>query len=261
MEEQYPAMCEIVRKRSPNTNKQKGKRWRFAKLQDRSRKPGYSRRGIRSGSTPRPVACCNWPDGYPYAPEVRFRMFHTGSRLLLRFDVAENYTAARVTEDNGEVWTDSCVEFFLGRGRRDGLLQLRDHLYRTDAARIPTHTRRGRARCAGGDGFGQALTTLPFGEAFEEREGDNRWSVTLVIPPEALFRHKITDWSGVEARINLYKCGDNLSHPHFLSWRPIQTDKPDFHRPEYFGAGDLREIKRKGAGREPVAVEEAGQEP
>ncbi len=82
--------------------------------------------------------------------------------------------------------------------------------------------------------------------------------MTLVIPPEALFRHKITDWSGVEARINLYKCGDNLSHPHFLSWRPIQTDKPDFHRPEYFERVTLRNKQELGAGREPVAVEEAG---
>ena len=78
-------------------------------------------------------------------------------------------------------------------------------------------------------------TTLPCGEPFAEREGDNRWSLTLAIPPQALFRHALTDWSGLKARMNLYKCGDNLSHPHFLSWRPIQTEKPDFHRPEFFG--------------------------
>ena len=35
--------------------------------------------------------------------------------------------------------------------------------------------------------------------------------------------------------MNLYKCGYNLSHPHFLSWRPIRTEKPYFHRPEFFG--------------------------
>lgn len=40
-------------------------------------------------------------------------MYHTGERLMLRFDVAERHTAAKVTKDNGEVWTDSCVEFFI----------------------------------------------------------------------------------------------------------------------------------------------------
>ena len=50
---------------------------------------------------PQPVACCNWPEQYPYAPKVAFRMYHTGDRLMLRFDVAERHTAAKVTADNG----------------------------------------------------------------------------------------------------------------------------------------------------------------
>ena len=43
---------------------------------------------------PQPVACCNWPEQYPYAPEVSFRMFHTGAYLMLRFDVREQWTMA-----------------------------------------------------------------------------------------------------------------------------------------------------------------------
>ena len=49
-----------------------------------------------AGIEPLPVACCNWPAEFPYAPEVSFRMFHTGDWLMLRFDVAESYTAALV---------------------------------------------------------------------------------------------------------------------------------------------------------------------
>ena len=40
-------------------------------------------------------------------------MFHNGEYLFVRYDVTEDCTAARVAEDNGEVWTDSCVEFFI----------------------------------------------------------------------------------------------------------------------------------------------------
>ena len=32
------------------------------------------------------VACNNWPADFPYAPQVGFRIFHTGADLLLRFD-------------------------------------------------------------------------------------------------------------------------------------------------------------------------------
>ena len=187
-----------------------------------------------AGSEPLPVACCNWPAEFPYAPEGSFRMFHTGDWLMLRFDVAERYTAALVTEDNGEVWTDSCAEFFIAPDTGMyynfettciGRMLLGARKSRTEAEHASPEVLAGVKR----------YTTLPCGEPFAEREGDNRWSLTLAIPPQALFRHALTDWSGLKARMNLYKCGDNLSHPHFLSWRPIRTEKPDFHRPEFFG--------------------------
>lgn len=186
-----------------------------------------------AGTEPRSIACCNWPKAYPYAPKVAFRMFHTGRFLMLRFEVEERYTAARVTQDNGEVWTDSCVECFIALDDKGYY-----NFETTAIGRMLLGYRRSR-----NEGVEHAsaqtlasvrrMTTLP-GEPFEERVGDNRWSVTLAIPSEALFRHALRDWSGVEARMNLYKCGDNLSHPHFLSWRPIQAERPDFHRPEFF---------------------------
>lgn len=180
------------------------------------------------------VACCNWPEAYPYAPEVAFRMFHTGDRLMVRFDVAERYTAALVTEDNGEVWTDSCVEFFLALDEQGYY-----NFETTAIGRMLLGYRRSRnegVEHASAEVLASVRRTpsLP-GEPFAEREGDNRWSMTLAIPPEALFRHDLTSWDGAEVRANLYKCGDNLSHPHFLSWRPIRTENPDFHRPEFFG--------------------------
>ena len=184
---------------------------------------------------PQSVACCNWPAEFPYAPEVSFRMFHTGDRLMLRFDVAESYTAALVTEDNGEVWTDSCVEFFIAPD--EGLYY---NFETTCIGRMLLSGRKSRTedvQPAPAEALASVkrFTTYPFGEPFAERKGDNRWSLTLAIPPQALFRHALTDWSGLKARMNLYKCGDKLSHPHFLSWRPIRTEKPDFHRPEFFG--------------------------
>lgn len=36
-------------------------------------------------------------------------------------------------------------------------------------------------------------------------------------------------------RANVYKCGDRTAHEHYLAWNPVNTEKPDFHRPEYFG--------------------------
>lgn len=188
-----------------------------------------------AASEPQTVGCCNWPEAFPYAPEVRFRMFHMGDRLFVRFEVAERYTAARVVEDNGEVWTDSCVEFFFapdsGAGYYNfettciGRMLLGHRLSRNEGVVHASAETLASVR---------RVSSLP-DAPFEEREGDNRWTLTLAIPPQALFRHAFDSWDGVRGRMNIYKCGDNLSHPHFLSWRPIATPQPDFHRPEFFG--------------------------
>ncbi len=181
-----------------------------------------------------PIACCNWPEAYPFAPKVAFRIFHTGAWLMLRFEVEERYTAARVAEDNGRVWTDSCVEFFFAPGDEAGYYNFETSCI----GRMLVGYRRTHADAvhASEQIMRRILRTPTIGsEPFDEQLGDNSWQMTLAIPPEALFRHSVDDWSGMEARMNLYKCGDELSRPHFLSWRPIAAAKPNFHLPEFFG--------------------------
>lgn len=180
-----------------------------------------------------PIACCNWEKEFPYAPKVEFRMAHTGSHLIVRFEVWENYTAARVEKDHGEVWTDSCVETFIA---------LDDQGYynfeTTCIGKLLLAFRKERE--VGVEPAKQEILntvkrtgSLPC-KTFEEVVGDNHWTMQIEIPASALFRHELSTWSGAKARMNLYKCGDNLSHPHFLSWQPIAVPKPDFHRPEFF---------------------------
>ena len=184
------------------------------------------------GLEAQPIACCNWPEQFPYAPQAAFRMFHTGDLLWLRFDVADGYTKAEVTEDNGRVWTDSCVEFFLalddtGYYNFETTCTGRLLLAFRKEREHPTHAEK--------EVLGTVRRYPSLGTAaFAEREGDNRWSLTLAIPPEALFRHRPSSWSGLEGAMNLYKCGDELSHPHFLSWKPIDNPKPDFHLSRFF---------------------------
>ena len=36
-------------------------------------------------------------------------------------------------------------------------------------------------------------------------------------------------------RANVYKCGDLTEHEHYLSWNPVTSETPDFHRPADFG--------------------------
>lgn len=187
---------------------------------------------------PTPIACCNWAEEFPYTPKVSFRAFHTGDRLVVRFDVEERYTMAHVAEANGEVWTDSCVELFIAPDT-EGYYNIETNCIGT---MLVGYRREGeQAEHASPEFISTIVRSASLGsETFEEREGENRWSLTLQLPPQVMFRHEFDSWEGLELRANLYKCGDKLSQAHFLSWQPINTPQPSFHQPSFFGVLTLK---------------------
>ena len=71
-------------------------------------------------------------------------------------------------------------------------------------------------------------------EAFEEKDGVFEWTVEERIPLDLIFREKKPVFPQV-LKANFYKCADKTKRPHFLSWRPIDLPKPDFHCPQFFG--------------------------
>lgn len=187
---------------------------------------------ILSGVPAQSVACNNWAKDFPYAPQVQFQIAHNGTELFIKFSVSEACTMAQVREDNGEVWTDSCVEFFMALDNSGYY-----NLEMTCIGKTLLGFRKERPNAVhASPEIMQSIKRFPtLGTAnFEEKKGDNHWEVTAAVPATALFRHNVSEWSGLKASINVYKCGDNLSQPHFLSWQPIDTPTPDFHVPRCF---------------------------
>ena len=39
---------------------------------------------------------------------------------------------------------------------------------------------------------------------------------------------------GMGIKTNFYKCGEKTEYIHFALWNGPFTEKPDFHRPEFF---------------------------
>jgi hypothetical protein len=175
----------------------------------------------------------NWPE-YDYYPEVRFNMAYGKKEIFLKFYVMEEYFKAEKTETNQMVSEDSCVEFFVSPAD--------DHIYYNfEFNAIGT--------CLLGSGTGRSDNVTAqakivsgirrlasAGDRFqEERAGPVEWTITLAIPFTTFFRHKVEYIKGMSFRANFYKCGDKLSVPHYLTWSPVKTPNPDYHRPEYFG--------------------------
>lgn len=175
----------------------------------------------------------NWAD-YPYRPTAMFRIAHCGDRILVQYRVSEETVRAVAPHDNGNVWEDSCCEFFCQPD--DSPLYYNMECNCAGTLLVATGTgREGRVQAS--PAFVAAVdrwSSLGRG-IIEEREAPAEWTMALVIPASTFFRHHITDLTGRDMRANFYKCGDKLRTPHFLSWNPITIPKPDFHRPDFFG--------------------------
>jgi hypothetical protein len=178
------------------------------------------------------LTCVNWP-AYPECPSAAFRIGHTGSEVWLKFDVREPRVRARETRSHGDVYLDSCVEFFVAFGDTA--------YYNLELNCIGTaHLGYGAGRA------GRRFVPLPLmarlavrsslGTApFDEKTGGFAWSLTARIPLACFAFDALTDLSGRTARANVHTCNSGVSVQHYVTWKPIQTPAPDYHRPEFFG--------------------------
>ena len=181
-----------------------------------------------------PIACVDWEEAYPYAPQVEFAMAYTDEALLLHYRVTEASVRAMAGRDNGPVWEDACVEFFSMPGDDDAYYNIECNCAGTvlvGAGRDRNCRELAPQRILDGVQRWASMGREPF----SERIGETAWEVALVIPYATYFMHSITTFDSRAVPANFFKCGDHLQRPHFLSWNPVAAPSPDFHRPECFG--------------------------
>ena len=66
---------------------------------------------------------------------------------------------------------------------------------------------------------------------------DGGWEIVYRVP-SAFVRRFFPDYApapGGTIRANFYKCGDLTPQEHYLSWNPMTSETPAFHRPCDFG--------------------------
>lgn len=184
-----------------------------------------------------PVCENNWPQAAPYAPDCTAVVARSATHLAVLYHVRGLDLRATALADGGNSWEDSCCECFLA-DPADGTYY---NFELTCIGSLLASKRRSRAESAplGADALAQVIrfSSLPR-EAVEEKDRIFAWSAGMLIP----FRLVGADPQQLPERLrgNFYKCGDLTAHPHFLSWNPVGTPAPDFHRPEFFGELILR---------------------
>lgn len=179
------------------------------------------------------ISCVNWPEVSDYRPMASFATAYSEKYIYIDFLTRCNYLRAENYADQSPVSQDSCVEFFidpLGDGHYwnfefncIGAINASHRTERKNPTRLTSEELAIVRRYP-------SCGTRPFCEI----EGLFTWNLLVAIPLSLMGLD--ADHMPEHARANFYKCASATSEPHYLSWSPIDIEKPDFHRPDFFGA-------------------------
>jgi hypothetical protein len=180
-----------------------------------------------------PIRNCPWLPKETLPP-TRVFLRRTRTSLKLRFLVREQHPQVTFHQMNDPVYRDSCVEFFVQPLGEPGTPYLNFELNAAGTLLL-------------GKGLGRENRELLTPEAASplvirpgsctDPFGDAWWDMLLEIPFSWL-EAQVSGFkaeTGAVLRMNLYKCGEDTPVPHYGSWNPMTSPKPDFHRPEDFG--------------------------
>lgn len=174
----------------------------------------------------------NWEKEFPYRPLSSFTIAHDGSNIYIDFFVRCNYLKAENYENNSPVSQDSCVEFFVAPKGDNHYWNFEFNCIGTINASHRTE-RKNPTRLNDKE-LAQVIRYASCGnKPFQELEGIFSWNLLVIIPLSLIGVEYYG--SPIAMKGNFYKCASGCTQPHYMSWNPINTEKPDFHRQEFFG--------------------------
>jgi hypothetical protein len=176
------------------------------------------------------------PDHFP---KTEVRIAYDDMAIYLIFRAEDRYIRSIAAKHQASVCGDSCVEFFFTPGSdvSKGYFNLEMNCGGTMLFHFNSGVRTGRIEIPGSDCEKIAKAhSLPRIIDPEIREPIT-WTVEYSIPIALLSRYCEVSTPKPHAlwRANFYKCADGTSHPHWLTWSPVDFPKPNFHLPQSFG--------------------------
>lgn len=191
---------------------------------------------LRENAPAQKINVVNW-ENFPYAPDVTFWAGWNKEGLILSFHVKEKHILSLYNTLYAPAYENSCVEFFFSPEGNNAYYNL--EMSCTGSRLWHYKNEKGEKTAFGDEEIAKIKikTSLPEFTLIDDRNG-GEWDLTVVIPAEVLPEGFLE--SGREFTANFYKCGDKTMDKHYLSWSPIETEKPSFHQPKYFGKVKLQ---------------------
>ncbi len=160
-----------------------------------------------------------------YTPECAARVGWNKQGLHVLMYACEETIRCEETRVGGDVYRDSCLEFFLS----------------PDAASLKYVNIEANPRGVVHMGLGdsrynrQVFSVIP--EGFDITHSEHRgawWAISYTVPASFILEHfGVTLASGLNMRGNFYSCGD-AARIHYGMFKGFDLPEPDYHRPELF---------------------------
>ncbi len=174
-----------------------------------------------------------------HKPRTQAKLLYDDEFVHVRFRVEDRYIISAVTDHQGRVCNDSCAEFFFTPGEDleqgyfnielncGGTVLFHHQLFR-DTNPVDVNTEL--------ISHMEIRHSMP-DRVYPERPGPETWTAGYRVPWHELevYAPVTPPGPGAVWRANFYKCADSSSHPHWLTWSPVENEKPDFHLKQYFG--------------------------
>jgi hypothetical protein len=184
---------------------------------------------------------CNYMGSSPvHSPQTQAKLLYDQDNIYVHFRVEDQYVRAKADKYQDPVCKDSCVEFFFTPSEdiTDGYFNIEINccgviLMCHQLAKGDAEVKIGNADLGEIDVY----TSLKEKHIPVESIDPMTWSVIYKLPFKMLEKYaevrrpaKRVVW-----RANFYKCADETSFPHWLTWSKIDKPLPDFHQPIFFG--------------------------
>lgn len=171
-----------------------------------------------------------------YEPRVEARACTSPNYLYVFFIAWEPRIRVKYTKFQDPVYKDSCVEFFVDPFPEKNVGYINIETNAAGAMLIHFGKERGKRPAIPMEALTGFEIKPSVKGSVDGAYGADFWTLAYRLPLslfEIYYGEKIA--AGRVARGNFYKCGDETEIPHYGAWNPVDSPKPNFHLPEYFG--------------------------
>lgn len=179
------------------------------------------------------VFTLNWHDAYPYLPQVDFAIAHNGKNLLIHYRVTEKRTIGTMENDLEGVYKESCCEFFCMEKGDNRYYNIESNCL--GSILMECGTGRSNREQSTLKNLAQIDRWASLGrKSVGIINSETHWELAMVVPLSAFWCHDYGSFSQKIFFVNVYNCVGSGDDRQYVTWFPIETSNPDFHRPEYF---------------------------